>query len=304
MTKRIVIGIDGGGTNTRVLLMDEDGNELNRYDGGSALSDAPASPVDLDAIETAVVQAFAAARFDLPGAALCAGLAGVGRELQRRAVGAALSARGIAEHVEVITDAEAAFFDAIEDGPGILLIAGTGSIALGRAEDGRVARVGGWGTLIGDEGSAYDIGAQALRVVARAADGRVAETQLLPRLLADLELSSPDDLIAWAAEAKKAEIAALAIKVVELAEAGDSQTEAIVDGAVDSLATHVAALLARLGPWQATPGCALAGGLIAPGGSLRAKLSAALADQQCYVLDQQVDAARGAARHALESLRA
>ena len=89
MSKRIMVGIDGGGTTTRVLLMDEDGNELTRYEGGPALSDAPGSPVDLEAIETAVVQAFDEARLELPAAALCAGLAGVGRELQRRAVAAA-----------------------------------------------------------------------------------------------------------------------------------------------------------------------------------------------------------------------
>jgi glucosamine kinase len=299
MTKRNVIGIDGGGTSTRVLLMDEDGNELTRYEGGPALSDAPGSPVDLDAIEMAVTQAFHAARLQLPAAALCAGLAGVGRELQRRSVGAALSARGIAKHVEVITDAEAAFFDAFENGHGILLIAGTGSIALGRAEDGRIARAGGWGTLLGDEGSSYDIGLQALRAAAQAADGRVGERQLLPRLLADLELVSPDDLIYWAAGAAKSEIAALAIPVVELAEAGDPQANAIIGGAVAALLSHVAALLARLGPWKAAPGCALAGGLIEPGGPLRANLSAALADHECLVLDQHVDAARGAARRAL-----
>ena len=301
MTKRIVIGIDGGGTATRVLLMNEAGNELTRCVGGPALTDWPSGPVDIEAIETAVERAFEEARLQLPAAALCAGLAGVGRETERTAVESALTARGIAERVQVITDAEAAFFDAFENGPGILLIAGTGSIALGRAEDGRVARAGGWGALFGDEGSGYDIGLQALRVVAQADDGRIGETQLLPRLLVDLELARPDDLILWAAAAAKAEIAGLAVPTVELAEAGDSQARAIVDEAVDSLELHVAALLSRLGPWEAAPGCALSGGLIAPGGPLRAKITAALTDHECLVLERHVDAARGAARRALRS---
>lgn len=303
MTERVVIGIDGGGTATRVLVMNEEGNELARYEGGPALTDWPGSPVDIEAIETAVERAFEEVRLALPAAALCAGLAGVGRDAERTAVEAALTARGIAERVQVISDAEAALFDAFENGPGILLIAGTGSIALGRAEDGRVARVGGWGTLFGDEGSGYEIGLQALRAGAQAADGRASQAQLLPRLLAELELAKPELLIPWAARASKAEIAALALPVVELARDGDARALAIVDGAVASLESHVATLLAKLGPWEAAPGCGLAGGLVAPGGPLRAKLSAALADHECLVLDQYVDAARGAARQALESRR-
>jgi len=65
--------------------------------------------------------------------------------------------------------------------------------------------------------------------------------------------------------------------------------------------SHVAALLSELSPWEAPPGCVLSGGLIAPGGPLRAQLSAALADLGCFFVDLQVDAARGAARQALQS---
>lgn len=301
MTDRVVIGIDGGGTATRVLVMGEEGIELARYEGGPALTDWPGSPVDIEAIETAVERAFEEARLALPAAALCAGLAGVGREEERTAVEAALAERGIAERVQVITDAEAALFDAFEDGPGILLIAGTGSIALGRAEDGRIARTGGWGTLFGDEGSGYEIGLLALRAAAQAVDGRGGDTRVLPRLLAELELAKPERLISWAARASKAEIAALAPMVVEIAGEGDVRAVAIVDSAVAALVSHVASLLARLGPWDSAPGCALAGGLIAPGGALRARLSSVLGDRGCCVLDRYVDAARGAAGQAMRS---
>ncbi len=257
---------------------------------------------DLEAIEATARRAASAAQLDLPAAALCAGLAGAGRDRERDAVQAALSRRALATAVRVVTDAEAAFFDAFGDGPGLLLIAGTGSVAWGRSEDGREARVGGWGGLLGDEGSGYDIGLRALRSVARAVDGRGGKTELQERLLAQLQVGEPQALIAWAAGAGKTEIAALAPIVCELAAAGDSAAVAIVETAVASLQSHVAALLAGLGPWSAPSTLALAGSLIAPGGPQRAPLLAAVAQYECAPTEARVDAARGAARLVLTDL--
>jgi N-acetylglucosamine kinase-like BadF-type ATPase len=301
MAWRAVIGIDGGGTATRVLILDERGGELARAEGGAALIDWPGTPIDIETVAATVGRAATAAGIELPAAALCAGFAGVGREPERGAVEQALAGR-LAERARVITDAEAAFFDAFADGPGLLLIAGTGSMGLGRAEDGREARTGGWGLLLGDEGSGYDIGLSGLRAAVRAADGRGEATELLPRLVAELGLVQPEELIPWASMAPKTAFAALAPSVCELAAAGDALAAEIVASAVASLVAHVDALLSRLGPWSAPPGLALAGGLLAPGGPLRGALVAALAEHACVVFEREVEAVRGAARLALRDL--
>ncbi len=302
MASQAVIGIDGGGTATRALVLDERGKELGRAEGGPALIDRPGSPIDIEAVAATVQRAAAAAGVELPAAALCAGFAGVGRELERRAVEEALTGR-LAARARVITDAEAAHSDAFGDGPGLLVIAGTGSMALGRAEDGREARTGGWGLLLGDEGSGYDIGLSGLRAAARAADGRGKTTELLARLMAELGLARPEELIPWAARAPKTAIAALAPTVCELAIAGDEVAAEIVAAAVASLAAHVDALLARLGPWSSPPSLAFAGGLLAPGRPLRGAVLAAAGECECVALDKTVDPARGAARLALHELR-
>jgi glucosamine kinase len=302
MKSRSVLGIDGGGTATRAVVLDDRGDELGRGQAGPALTDGNGGTIEIDALAAAAERAAEQAGLTLPVAALCAGLAGVGHEAERAAVEAALAGRGIASTCRVVTDAEAALYDAFTDGPGILLIAGTGSIAWGRAEDGREARAGGWGALIGDEGSGYDIGLRGLRAAVRAADGRGAETELLARLTANLGIAGPEDLVIWTASAAKSEIAGLAALVCDLARAGDAVAATIVDAAVASLTSHVAALVARLAPWNAPPGLALGGGLLSPGGPLRDALVVATADYPCVPMAGEVDAARGAAAMALRKL--
>jgi glucosamine kinase len=299
MANRVVIGIDGGGTYTRALLMNESGRELSRSQAGPALTDRATTPVDVDAVSAAVERAAAEAGVRLPVDALCAGFAGVGREVERKTVEDAFSARGLASAVSVITDGEAAFFDAFRDGPGLLLVAGTGSLAWGRSEDGRQARVGGWGTLLGDEGSGYDIGRSALRAAARAADGRGGETALSSRLMDQVGAEQPDRLIPWAIGAAKSAIAALAPTVCEVAGEGDRVALDIIAAAIEALAAHAATLLQELAPWNADPGIALVGGLVAPGGPLRAGLVEVLAGLECVVVEQAVEPVRGAALIAL-----
>lgn len=298
-----MIGIDGGASLTRAIVLDRrDARVLARSQGGPALTARPEAPFDVDIIEATCRETARAAAIELPAAALCAGLAGVGRAPERELVKNELESRGLADRIRVVTDAEAAFYDAFADAPGILLIAGTGSMAWGRGEDGRVARAGGWGLLLGDEGSGYDIGLRALRASVRAADGRGVETELLPRLLEQLALGEPEALVGWTAAVGKSEIAALAPLVMRLAETGDEAAAAIVETAIASLTNQVTALLSHLGPWRGPPGLALAGGLVAPGGPLRERIVAALADQGCRAVEKPVEAARGAGLLAMKEL--
>lgn len=293
----LFIGIDGGGTGATAVVMDGSGAELGRIEGGPALV-RPADPAaGAAALADLAVRALAAAGAAPPAAGLCCALAGAGRDEARRALAAALHREAVAVRIRVTTDAEAALHDAFQSGPGILLIAGTGSIAWARGADGRTARAGGWGALLGDEGSGYALGLGALRAVARADDGRGEETALRDVVLRETGVASPDALIGWADDASKAGVAALAPAVCATADAGDAVARALVQAAARDLASHVATLERRLAPWPAPPAIALAGGLIAPGRPLRDVVLRALRalDPPVRPLDRAVDAARGAA---------
>jgi len=293
--QRIVIGIDGGGTRARALVAARDGRELARVIGEAGL----VQPGDPGSAAAAVAQlardALTAAGAAAPAAALCCGLAGAGREQEREAVRVALTLAGVAERVLVVGDAEAAMSDAFGDGTGILLIAGTGSIAWGRGPGGRIARVGGWGQLLGDEGSGYAIGNAALRAVARAEDGRDPATALRDVVLRHTGCREPAALVAWAAAATKADVAALAPLV--LARAGDdAAARAIRDEALHELLVMIRTTRDAAG--LTNPTVALHGGLVASGGPLRPSLEQALAGTP--VLPRDVDGAAGAVRLALK----
>uniref|UniRef100_J3MVP6 N-acetyl-D-glucosamine kinase n=1 Tax=Oryza brachyantha TaxID=4533 RepID=J3MVP6_ORYBR len=130
---------------------------------------------------------------------------------------------------------------------GCVLIAGTGSIAYGVTEDGKVARAAGAGPVLGDWGSGYGIAAQALTAVVKAYDGRGPHTNLTRQILRKLELSSPDELIGWTyADPSWARIAALVPVVVSSAEDGDEVANKILRDSVQELADSVVAVVRRL----------------------------------------------------------
>jgi N-acetylglucosamine kinase-like BadF-type ATPase len=208
--------------------------------------------------------------------------------------------RGVARTVEVTSDAEVVYHDAFGLGPGILLVGGTGSMALGRAADGRTARAGGWGDRLGDEGSGWALGLGGLQAVARAADGRGTATELLPTLLAAVDLAAPADLIRWTAAATKAEVAALAPHVLATAAAGDPVAAGLADDAARDLAGAVDAVRRALEPWPEPPRVAVVGGLISDDGLLRERLERALGDLAVRFDAGTVVPVRGAALRSLE----
>lgn len=299
---RFVVGVDGGGTHTRAVALGEDGREMGRAEGRPAVADARDPRVAAQAVAEVCAAAARSAGRDLPVDVLWAGLSGAGREASRSAVELELERMNVAGAVHVDTDVGAAFHAAFGDGPGILLIAGTGSIAWGRSETGREGRVGGWGHHIGDEGSAFAIGLEALRRVARHADGRAPQTRLQRAVLDFLGLMGVEDLVHWAAGATKAQVASLAPVVAAASSVGDSVAGEILVNAVDDLEGHVLAILENLGPWEDPPRVALGGGLLRPGRPLRKPLEAALARHRLTPLDRELDPALGAARLALSRL--
>jgi glucosamine kinase len=296
----VCVGIDGGGTRARAVALDEEGRELARSIGPAGIVDArePATAARAAAELTRAVMA--AAGTPPPAAALCCGLAGAGQPAERQAVHAALLTQNVAHRVLVTGDAEAATADAFGDGAGVLLIAGTGSVAWACVPGRQPVRVGGWGRLLGDEGSGYAIGLAALRGVLHALDGRSRPTSLGTAISDTLQIDDPAALVAWAARAAKADIAALAPLVLQAADRGDAAAQRVRSHALRELTrlARTAARRARLRP----PDVALSGGLIDPGGPLRAPLEALLQAHplRATILPRQVDAARGAARLALQ----
>lgn len=311
---RCVLGIDGGGTRTRAVLLSDAGKELARSEGGPALV-GPGSATSgvVEALREAALAAIVAAGVRIPVAAIHAGLAGAGREGARSEIEGALrrafgeeapAADRITERLNVGTDVESAFQAAFGRGAGILVISGTGSIAWGRAENGRTARTGGWGSLLGDEGSGFRIGLEALRAAVRSADGRGERTELEGMILEMLGLDSAERLVDWAGAATKRNIALLAPLVHATARTGDAAAGRIIERANAELERHVVVLLETLGPWSSPPGVALSGGLLSADGILRKALLEALAAHGCVPLATPVDAPLGAARLALEAISA
>jgi len=296
---RFFVGVDGGATRTRAVVLDEAGRELARAEGRQAIANAKEPHLAAGSVADVSERAAKAAGLDLPADGLFAGLTGAGREDNRLAVEQELLRMETARKVRIGTDFITAFHDAFGDGPGILLIAGTGSSSMGRGEDGRETRCGGWGHHLGDEGSGYALGAAALRMAAWQDDGRAPVTGLPAAILAHLGLERVQDLIPWAAAAAKKEVAALAPLVGAAAAAGDPAAQEIVARAVRDLEAHAVALRERLGPWRNPPGVAFTGGMVHHGRPLRSPLAAALTARGFTVLDMEPDPAMGAARLAL-----
>lgn len=302
----MVIGIDGGGTKTRAILADEHGERIAEAVGeGSAArpgeiehSAAVIGGVVRKVLEDADVS-------DARPRVLCVGVAGVGRESERQALYEALAAQQLAEELVVVTDLSVALDDAFGDGPGVLLIAGTGSSAFGRGPAGNTARCGGWGPVIGDEGSGGWIGRRALSVVAGAADGREPETALTGAVLTATECAEASALIRWAASATPAALATLAPVVMSVADAGDLRANSIISMAVEELALHVRALARQLfTDERASVPVAFTGGLLRKGASFRKRLEHRLktAVPGAHVNADEVDPARGAVRTAIRQL--
>ncbi len=302
----LVVGVDGGGSKTHVIVADGRGKEI------ATLTGAPSAIRPGDALHSAEVigalvrDALAVAdRGDERPRMLTVGVAGAGRENERKSLLRALSGEGIADEVQVITDAEIAMEDAFGDGPGILLISGTGSVAFGRGPTGIFVRCGGWGPMCGDEGSGAWIGRRALSVITASHDGREPETRLVGAVLTALQLDEVDDLVAWAASATPKDLAALGAPVMTLAAERDLRANSICTLAAEELVLHVRTLARQLFvDERAALPVALAGGMLHRGSFLRRLVEHRLktAVPGSHLHGEEVIAARGAVKLARKAL--
>ena len=257
---RFALGVDGGGSKTLAVIVNEQGEEVGRGLAEGANHNAVGLDTAVQHISTAIEQATRMAHCQLPLRAAWFGLAGVDRQTDFDLFQPLLST--FAKHVRLTNDAEL-LLAGLENAVGVALVAGTGSIALGCDAAGHKARVGGWGHILGDEGSGYAIAQQALQAAVRAADGRGPQTVLLERILQYWNLSQADQIIGQVyGESDKARIASLSSLVLLSARAGDQVAATIVQHAARELALTVHAACQSLEfPDQEVP-LALGGGLL------------------------------------------
>ncbi len=207
-----VVGVDGGGTRTRALLANDKGEVLAQAEGGVSNVQV-IGPEKLASVITEVLGELRqqSRMADVVPDYMYLGLAGAGRASDRQAAQVALAKAGVANALTVDTDASIALAGAFPMGPGIIIIAGTGSICYGKAAGGEVVRCGGWGYLLGDEGSGYFIGREALLAALKDLDGRGPATTLRRRLEQACQVERIDLVISrvYGGDLDRAAIAAL-----------------------------------------------------------------------------------------------
>lgn len=279
----LVIGIDGGGTNTRAQLADMSGAFLGAGEAGTSNPMVHGIPAAQHELELAIARAFENAnRSRERAAALCMGLGGADRAREQQEL-VAWARETIAERVLVVNDGQIVLAAGTPENWGVAVIAGTGSFVWGRNQSGETARAGGWGYLIGDEGSGFDLARGALRAATQFADGRGEPTHLLDAILKFWHLSAPPDLLTrvYRSGLTHVALAALAPLVIQQAQEGDEPAVRLVKDGAAALALGVAAVSRRLRFDSTTFPLALTGGVLLGADFYRAHLLRALEASRC-----------------------
>ena len=263
-----VLGIDGGGTKTVALVADWSGRVLAQGLGGPSNYHTVGVEGAIAAIREAVLGALKNARLLSHGAAplmdvLSLGLAGTGRPGDAMLMQVSLESAHIAREVYMTHDAAIALAGATACEPGVIVIAGTGAISYGINAKGKSKRVDGWGHLLGDAGSAYDIARRALVAAFRAHDGRGPETVLGEMLIAHFQTRSMEDIVGliYTHREKKQHIASAAPLVAEAAGQGDALALSILRRAGQELGLSAVTVLRGLRMMKCPVDVACAGGM-------------------------------------------
>jgi N-acetylglucosamine kinase-like BadF-type ATPase len=300
-----VLGIDAGGTKTVCQLANARGDVLAEARRGGANLQA-VGELEVEKVLHEVMEAALGDR-DIVPSAICLGIAGVDREEDARVVRAIMRRIGYKAKTLIVNDALVALEAGAPDQPGVVVIAGTGSIAYGRNARNQAARAGGWGYVLGDEGSGYWIGRAALRAVLCEADRRGPATQLTHLLLTHYGVAKAQDLIhqVYHGTLRPSAIAALAACVQTAFTAGDAVATGILRAAADELESCALSVATRLEIAGSEFPFVLAGGMFRAVPWLTDELSRRLPQgsphSRTLVLD--VEPALGAVRLAIADAR-
>lgn len=289
-----IAGIDGGGTRTRLELRDDKNRPVFRREFG---------PFNLNSIGEEAFRHLLREVFDAVGGMrdcrkICFGAAGISNPKVEEILAQELRTAGFTGNWKVCGDQEVAFRGAM-DGPGITVVAGTGSICFGKNAAGETARGGGFGHLIDDGGSGYAIGRDVLSAAVRAIDGRGTGEALLRAVYRQLNGSRREDIAAfvYSSETDKSKIAQFSHIALELAEAGDGPAQQILAREASELAAMVLAVQKKLR--MARCPIALLGGLLHRDNPYRRVVASRL-EPLGVLTDPAHDALWGAAQMAWE----
>jgi glucosamine kinase len=244
------LGIDGGGTKTRCVLADETTVLAKAMSGGSNMIRLGETQAR-EALHTAIRQVCATARISPHQIrAICIGAAGAARPeiaAKIRSILTELIPEIALTNIEVVGDTVIALEAAFGAGPGVIAIAGTGSIVYGRDAAGHTARAGGWGFAVSDEGSGHWIGCRAISAILSARDQGL-ETALTAMVLQAWKLNTIDDLVQQANSTPPPDFPRLFPIVLRAADEADATARGLLAEAGAKLATLAAIVVRRLAP--------------------------------------------------------
>jgi N-acetylglucosamine kinase-like BadF-type ATPase len=270
----IFLGFDGGGTKTDCVALDSSGTIAGQGQAGASNPLRVGFEAASAALQLAAAGAISTGKRSANEVrGVCAGLAGSGRANVAEEMRLRLSRIWPKAAIQITTDADVALAAAVGDGPGVVLIAGTGSIALGRNKKGELARAGGYGVWIGDPGSAHDIGRSAVSAASRARDFSGLATTLGELILSATKCRDWDGLIEKIAAGPAVVFTKLVPVVMQAAEEGDAAAREILTRAALDLANLALVVVGRLGMKDADFRVARTGGVF----------------DRSYVLDSRVD---------------
>jgi N-acetylglucosamine kinase-like BadF-type ATPase len=244
------LAVDGGGTKTRCLLADETTVLANAMAGGSNIVRLGEQQAR-EALHTVVSRVCTTAKISPAQIrAMCIGAAGAARPeiaTKLRTILAEIMTGASPASIEVVSDAEIALEAAFGAGPGVIAIAGTGSIAYGRGPAGRIVRAGGWGFAISDEGSGHWIGRRAVSAVVNAHD-QGCETALTARILHAWQITTLDELVQQVNSTPPPDFPRLFPVVLRAADENDAIARDLLEEAGVKLANLAAIVVRRLAP--------------------------------------------------------
>lgn len=267
MSQAFFGGVDGGGTKTEIVLVDESGTELARQTTTTSNSAVIGHDRAIETLQQLIESTAAMAGIELPLDGLWCGLSGSDRPEDHVKLEPPLAK--LTHALTLTNDAELAI-GALPNRIGVAMVSGTGSIAIGRNAEGIHKRASGWGHVFGDYGSGYDVARKGLYQYSAFVDGYGPETSLLDRFTEHYNLSDPYSIInrIYDPQTSKGDVARLSRIVVAEAEAGDEVSRQILRDVAADLATYADAVARRL-ELGSTLDLALVGGMLTHVGIFR-----------------------------------
>ena len=299
---RHVLGIDAGGTKTRAILADETGRVVAGARGGGA-NLRTHGELEVEKVLHSVIER-AEGEAGVRADALALGIAGADRPEDYAVLREILRRIGFKSRVVLANDARIAFVAGSARRVGLALICGTGSIAWGRNSRGEVARAGGWGWHLGDEGSGFWIGEHAIRDVLRGVDGRGPATLLEKPLFEHFGIERPEEIVRalYDRDYPRHQVAMFAVRVQEAASRGDAVARQILAGALEELLLAARSVIGRLNLEAEPYDVVLSGGTFAALPALQESVGRRLATSNARVILLEEEPAMGAVKLALEEL--